>query len=183
MLLHGAEVGDRVAIIGAGGIGFDVAEFLLHRDHGEGEDFYRSWGIDRALEARGGLVEAEPRPADRQITLCQRSTGKLGAGLGKTTGWIHRRSLKLHGVTMLAGCRYDRIDAQGLHLTVDGAPRLVEADTVVVCAGQVSQRALEGPLQSAGIDVHLIGGAELAAELDAKRAIAQGARVAADLGC
>jgi 2,4-dienoyl-CoA reductase (NADPH2) len=183
VLLHGAEVGDRVAIIGAGGIGFDVAEFLLHREHPDDDDFFRTWGIDRTLRARGGLLDPAPRAPDRRITLCQRSKGKLGAGLGKTTGWIHRRSLKLHGVQLLDNCRYQRIDAAGLHLTVDGQPRLVEADTVVVCAGQVSVRDLEGPLQAAGVDVTLIGGAELAAELDAKRAIAQGARVATDLGC
>jgi len=182
VLLGRVEIGDRVAIIGAGGIGFDVAEFLLHRDHGDDDDYYSTWGIDRTLAARGGLVDRAPRPPDRQITLCQRSAGKLGANLGKTTGWIHRQSLKLHGVQMLAECEYHFIDERGLHLSVAGEPRLVEADDVVICAGQVSEQSLYRPLEARGVSVRIIGGAQLAAELDAKRAIADGARVAGELG-
>jgi len=183
VLLGRVDIGDRVAIIGAGGIGFDVAEFLLHKEHRPPEaDYYTTWGIDRSLDARGGLVERAPRPADRQITLCQRSAGKLGGGLGKTTGWIHRSSLKLHGVEMLGECRYDRISEQGLHLTVAGSPRVLEVDDVVICAGQVSVDGLYDPLKQRGVDVRIIGGAQVAAELDAKRAIAGGAQVASELG-
>jgi 2,4-dienoyl-CoA reductase (NADPH2) len=171
-------------LIGAGGIGFDVAEFLAHP---EGEDptdtdtYLATWGIDRTLEARGGLVERKVPTAARQITLCQRSYGKLGANLGKTTGWIHRTSLKQYGVEMLAECAYDRIDEQGLHLTVAGEPRVLEVDDVVICAGQEPLFELEAPLSGRGIRTYRIGGADVAAELDAKRAIAQGARVATDL--
>jgi len=186
VLLGRVSIGDRVAIIGAGGIGFDVAEFLLHRDHGDDaqrrDAYYATWGIDRSLEARGGLTERAPVAPDRTITLCQRSAGKLGGNLGKTTGWIHRQSLKLHGVEMLAECQYERIDAQGLHLTVAGSPRVLEVDDVVICAGQVSEKSLYKPLEQRGVDVRIIGGAQLAAELDAKRAIGDGARVASELG-
>jgi len=176
------EVGQRVAIIGAGGIGFDVAEFLAH--HGPSasldvDQYLREWGVDRENATRGGLIDADiPEPA-RQITLMQRSEGKLGAGLGKTTGWIHRSSLKRLQVEMLSGVTYDRIDDDGLHISVDGSPRTLAVDHVVVCAGQVERRELVDPLRQAGASVHVIGGAELAAELDAKRAIDQGSRVAA----
>jgi len=184
VLQDGAEVGARVAIIGAGGIGFDVAEFLAHHGTSPSLDvdkYMEEWGVDRTNEARGGLIEAEiPKPA-RQITLMQRSHGKLGAGLGKTTGWIHRSSLKRMQVEMLAGVSYDRIDDDGLHIEVDGQPRILEVDHIVVCAGQVERKDLFEPLQVEGINVHVIGGADVAAELDAKRAIDQGARLAAKL--
>ena len=179
-----AEVGDRVALIGAGGIGFDVAEYLGH----PGEDgppdldaYLETWGVDRAFKARGGLKDPEDEPAKRRLYLCQRSEGKLGAKLGKTTGWIHRASLKKLGVTMLPGCAYERIDDQGLHLTVGGRSEVLEVDNVVICAGQVSRRELQAPLEARGLSVHLIGGADVAAQLDAKRAIDQGTRVAAQL--
>jgi 2,4-dienoyl-CoA reductase (NADPH2) len=178
------RIGDRVAIIGAGGIGFDVAEFLAHpadHDPTDTASYLATWGIDRTLEARGGLVPREaPTPA-RAITLCQRSHGKLGGNLGKTTGWIHRTSLKQLQVEMLSECTYERIDERGLHLTVGGQYRLLEVDDVVICAGQEPMFDLEAPLSGRGVRAIRIGGADVAAELDAKRAIAQGARVATDL--
>ena len=179
-----APVGSRVAIIGAGGIGFDVAEFLSvesPEEPPEIDPFLRSWGVDKTLGERGGLIEAEPHESVREITLCQRSDGKLGAGLGKTTGWIHRAEMKKKGIVGLGGVSYVKIDDQGLHITRRGEPEVLQVDNVVVCAGQVSSNELEAPLKSAGLEVHLIGGAELAAELDAKRAIDQGLRLAATL--
>jgi 2,4-dienoyl-CoA reductase (NADPH2) len=184
VLQGGAEVGERVAIIGAGGIGFDVAEFLGHSGPSSALDaqaFFKEWGVDTSFSGRGGLIEADtPRPA-RQISLCQRSDGKLGANLGKTTGWIHRTALKNRRVEMLSRCVYNRIDDQGLHLSVDGEERVLEVDHVVICAGQTPARELAQSLKSAGVRFHLIGGADLAAELDAKRAIEQGTRLACDL--
>ncbi|WMX48392.1 NADPH-dependent 2,4-dienoyl-CoA reductase [Streptomyces roseicoloratus] len=177
-------VGERVAVLGAGGIGFDVAEFLT--DGGEGasqdpETYFRQWGVDTSYEARGGLrVPERPRPP-RQVHLLQRKTTKVGAGLGKTTGWIHRTELKHRGVTMVAGASYERIDDEGLHITVDGEPQLVPVDTVVLCTGQEPRRGLYEELIAAGRSAHLIGGADVAAELDAKRAIDQGTRLAAAL--
>ncbi|MFF6776983.1 FAD-dependent oxidoreductase [Streptomyces sp. NPDC012637] len=177
-------VGERVAILGAGGIGFDVAEFLT--DGGEGasqdpETYFRQWGVDTSYEARGGLRTPErPRPP-RQVHLLQRKTTKVGAGLGKTTGWIHRTELKHRGVTMVAGASYERIDDEGLHITVDGEPQVVPVDTVVLCTGQEPRRGLYEELVAAGRAAHLIGGADVAAELDAKRAIDQGTRLAAAL--
>jgi 2,4-dienoyl-CoA reductase (NADPH2) len=182
VLRHGAEVGERVALIGAGGIGFDVAEFLVHSGPSTSQDthaFMREWGVDMELKARGGLTEPHVSPPARQITLCQRKAGKLGAGLGKTTGWIHRATLKKLQVEMLHSCSYTRIDDQGLHLTVDGSPRVLEVDHVIICAGQVPDRDLVSDLESAGVAFHLIGGADVASELDAKRAIAQGTKLAA----
>jgi 2,4-dienoyl-CoA reductase (NADPH2) len=179
-----APVGERVAIIGAGGIGFDVAEYLAHEGTPpslDNEAFMEAWGVDMTHSTRGALQPAEhPEPA-RKITLCQRSSGKLGAGLGKTTGWIHRASLKNFDVEMLAECQYDRISDRGLHLTVRGEARILEVDNVIICAGQVPFRELQQPLESSGATVHLIGGADVAAELDAKRAIDQGTRLAARL--
>ena len=163
VLKGGAEGGKRVAIIGAGGIGFDVAEFLGHSGPSTALDtdaFMKEWGVDQTMSVRGGLVEPEePAPA-RQITLCQRKPGKLGANLGKTTGWIHRATLKNRGVTMLASCSYTRIDDKGLHLLVDGQAQVLEVDHVVVCAGQVPARALAEALQARGVPFHLIGGAD-----------------------
>ncbi len=183
VLLHGAEVGDRVAIVGSGGIGFDVAEFLTHEqdDQSPIDSYLDEWGVDRRMSQRGGLKEASHPPSKRQVTLCQRSSGKLGGRLGKTTGWIHRTSLKNRQVTMLANCSYERIDDSGFHVVVDGTPQLLEVDTVVICAGQVPERELVEPLQAAGVRVELIGGADKAAELDARRAIDQGTRLAASL--
>ena len=177
-----APVGERVAIIGAGGIGFDVAEFLAAAGDGTSLDveaFMEAWGVDTQHAGRGGLKEPSHAAPARTITLCQRRKGKLGAGLGKTTGWIHRTSLKSHlGVEMLASCEYVRIDDEGLHLKVDGAPRTLAVDNVIICAGQIPARDLQGPLDRAGVNVTLIGGADVATELDARRAIDQGTRLA-----
>ncbi|MFI8763996.1 FAD-dependent oxidoreductase [Streptomyces sp. NPDC053792] len=184
VLRDGAPVGDRVAIIGAGGIGFDVAEFLT--DGGEGasqdpETYFRQWGVDTAYENRGGLRAPERNAPPRQVHLLQRKSSKVGAGLGKTTGWIHRTELKHRGVTMVAGVSYERIDDAGLHLTIDGEPQLLPVDTIVLCSGQEPRRDLYEELVAAGRPAHLIGGADVAAELDAKRAIDQGTRLAATL--
>ncbi len=184
VLRGGAQVGDRVAILGAGGIGFDVAELLTH-DPADDEDpreaYYRRWGIDRSRAARGGVVAPEVRPAKRAVTMCQRRPGKLGAKLGKTTGWIHRATLKAAGVQMWSECVYERVDDEGLHLTVAGEPRTLAVDHVILCAGQEPHRPLAEPLEAAGVEVHVIGGALKAAGLDAKRAIDEGTRLAARL--
>uniref|UniRef100_A0AAU2VIH2 NADPH-dependent 2,4-dienoyl-CoA reductase n=1 Tax=Streptomyces sp. NBC_00008 TaxID=2903610 RepID=A0AAU2VIH2_9ACTN len=184
VLRHGAPVGDRVALVGAGGIGFDVAEFLT--DGGDAasldpEAFFRQWGVDTEYRERGGLGTAERPKAPRTVHLLQRKASKVGAGLGKTTGWIHRTELRHRGVTMLAGVGYERIDDDGLHVTVDGEQRLLPVDTVVLCAGQEPRRELYEELVAAGRPAHLIGGADVAAELDAKRAIRQGTELAAAL--
>ncbi|MFF1926468.1 FAD-dependent oxidoreductase [Streptomyces sp. NPDC058221] len=184
VLRHGAPVGDRVALVGAGGIGFDVAEFLT--DGGDAasldpEAFFRQWGVDTEYRERGGLGTAERPKAPRTVHLLQRKASKVGAGLGKTTGWIHRTELRHRGVTMLAGVHYDRIDDDGLHVTVDGEQQLLPVDTVVLCAGQEPRRDLYEQLLAAGRPAHLIGGADVAAELDAKRAIRQGTELAATL--
>jgi 2,4-dienoyl-CoA reductase (NADPH2) len=186
VLQGNAEVGSRVAIIGAGGIGFDVAEFLAEEPHDgpempSADAFMREWGVDMSLEARGGVagVTAEPPPLRREIWLLQRKASKPGKGLGKTTGWIHRLSLRKRGVHMLAGVQYQGIDDSGLHILHDGEEKLLPVDHVIVCAGQLPLRELEEPLQAAGVTVHRIGGADVAAELDAKRAIRQGSELAA----
>ncbi|MFI1466592.1 FAD-dependent oxidoreductase [Streptomyces wuyuanensis] len=184
VLRDGAEVGERVAVVGAGGIGFDVAEFLT--DGGEGasldpETYFRQWGVDTGYADPGGLRAPERPLSPRTVHLLQRKTSKVGAGLGKTTGWIHRTELKHRGVTMVAGAAYDRIDDEGLHITVDGTARTIPVDTVVLCTGQEPRRDLYEELAAAGRTVHLIGGADVAAELDAKRAIDQGTRLAASL--
>ncbi len=178
-----AEVGERVAIIGAGGIGFDVAEFLAHGDHGQVgvEEFMDTWGVDMTHSTRGGLKPPVPPTPSRLITMCQRSHGKLGANLGKTTGWIHRASMQQLKVELLGGCSYEKIDDAGLHLWIGDRPRVIAADNVIICAGQIPERSLFGQLEAAGVAPHLIGGADEAAELDAKRAIDQGTRLAASL--
>jgi 2,4-dienoyl-CoA reductase (NADPH2) len=178
-------VGRRVAIIGAGGIGFDVAEFVTHAAAGAAGEiaaFAHEWGIDLELATRGGLVPgAAPAAPAREVWLLQRKASKIGEGLGKTTGWIHRSQLRRRGVQFVAGVHYERIDAQGLHVAVAGQPRLLEVDTIIVCAGQEPARELVEPLTALGVGLRLIGGADVAAELDAKRAIAQGAELAASL--
>ncbi len=184
VLRDGAPVGDRVAIVGAGGIGFDVAEFLT--DGGEAasldaDTFFRQWGVDTAYADRGGLRAPERPKPPRAVHLVQRKTTKVGAGLGKTTGWIHRTELRHRGVEMIAGASYDLIDDDGLHLTVDGERRVLPVDTVVLCAGQEPRRELYEELRAGSVPVHLIGGADVAAELDAKRAIRQGTELAAAL--
>ncbi len=176
--------GPRVAIVGAGGIGFDVAEFLVQEAPSptlSPQEWMREWGIDPGFAARGGLVPPRIAPAARQVWLLQRSAGKPGARLGKTTGWIHRATLKAKGVKMLGGVEYDRVDDAGLHLRVDGHAQLLAVDHVVICAGQEPRRELLDPLRAADREVHVIGGADVATELDAKRAIAQASRLAAVL--
>ncbi len=177
-------VGERVAIIGAGGIGFDVAEYLTHAgDSGAvaPRKFYAEWGIDTGYAQAGGLAQPQAEPSPRRVHLLQRKSTKVGDQLGKTTGWIHRTSLKARSVAMGSGVAYERIDDAGLHITVDGQPQLLEVDNVVLCAGQEPQRELHAALSAAGCSVHLIGGADVAAELDAKRAIVQGTTLAASL--
>ncbi|WP_405995264.1 FAD-dependent oxidoreductase [Streptomyces sp. NBC_00986] len=177
-------VGDRVAILGAGGIGFDVAEFLTDGGDKASEDpatYFRAWGVDMDYTAPGGLAAPERPAPPRSVHLLQRKATKVGAGLGKTTGWIHRTELKHRGVTMVPGVQYDLIDDAGLHVTVDGRSTVLEVDTVVLCTGQDPRRDLYDELAAAGRSVHLIGGADVAAELDAKRAIKQGTEVAAAL--
>ncbi|HWU10332.1 MAG TPA: FAD-dependent oxidoreductase, partial [Streptomyces sp.] len=184
VLRDGARVGDRVAVVGAGGIGFDVAEFLTDGGEAAGTDpevFFRQWGVDTDYADRGGLRTPERPQPPRTVHLVQRKASKVGAGLGRTTGWIHRTELRRRGVTMIAGASYDLIDDEGLHLTVDGEQQVLPVDTVVLCAGQEPRRELYEELRAAGRAVHLIGGADVAAELDAKRAIRQGTELAAEL--
>ena len=178
------SVGAKVAIIGAGGIGFDVAEFLVEHAPSPTTDvarWTREWGVDMQLAQRGGLQKPQPEAPARQIWLLQRSEGRPGARLNKTTGWVHRATLKAKQVSMLGKVSYQRFDDQGLHITVDGAPQILPVDHVVVCAGQEPNRQLADELIAAGLKVHVIGGAEVAAELDAKRAIAQGTRLASQI--
>jgi 2,4-dienoyl-CoA reductase (NADPH2) len=184
VLRDGAPVGRRVAVLGAGGIGFDVAEYLTDGGDKASEDpatYFRHWGVDMDYRAPGGLTEPERPAPPRTVHLLQRKATKVGAGLGKTTGWIHRTELKHRGVSMVPGVRYDRIDDAGLHITVDGLSQVLEVDTVVLCTGQEPRRDLYEELSAAGRSVHLIGGADVAAELDAKRAIKQGTELAAAL--
>jgi 2,4-dienoyl-CoA reductase (NADPH2) len=182
VLLKASPVGPRVAIVGAGGIGFDVAEFLVQGQPSAGLDVHRylkEWGVDETYAARGGLMKPEPEPAARQVWLLQRTPARPGRTLGKTTGWAHRASLKAHGVEMLGGVSYERIDDMGLHIKVHGESRLLDVDNVVICAGQVSRTELQEGL--VGLEMYLIGGARLAGELDAKRAIEEGVRLAINL--
>lgn len=181
-VLTGHPVGERVAIIGAGGIGFDVATFLSHDPNKvELKDFLAEWGVDKLLLGRGGLIAAQPERATRTIYLLQRKTSSLGKTLGRTTGWIHRRTLSTKGVEMIAGVSYEAVDDRGLHIKVGDQSRCLEVDHVVVCAGQNSCTELVAELAQRGITAHIIGGARLAAELDAKRAIDEGSRLAASL--
>lgn len=172
-------VGERVAIIGAGGIGFDVAEFLTSEHQIDANEFYDEWGIDIHGEHRGGLKPAQVPPSPRQVYLLQRKKEKLGQRLGKTTGWVHRLSLKHKHVKMLAGVQYDLIDDAGLHITVHDKAEVLPVDTVVICAGQTELNDLFAPLKAQGKSVHLVGGAYKALELDARHAIDQATRLAA----
>lgn len=184
VLLGRRPVGRRVAIIGAGGIGFDVAEYLVHEGHSPALDppLWRSeWGVVDPESVRGGVRKPAPTPPAREVYLLQRKVGKPGAGLGKTTGWIHRAALKMKRVEMLAGVQYHRIDDAGLHLLEGGQPRTLAVDSIVLCTGQEPRRELEAPLRAAGLGVHLVGGADVAAELDAKRAIRQATLLALQL--
>ncbi|MWV18172.1 NAD(P)-binding protein [Pseudomonas sp. L-22-4S-12] len=186
-ILQRKPVGQKVAVIGAGGIGFDVSEFITHQGEATSQNreaFWKEWGIDGALEARGGVagIKAEVHPAAREVFLLQRKKTKVGDGLGKTTGWIHRTGLKNKNVQMLNSVEYLKVDDAGLHIRIgEGEPQVLPVDTVVVCAGQDPLRELQDGLVAAGQSVHLIGGADVAAELDAKRAINQGSRLAAEL--
>ncbi|WP_133647295.1 NADPH-dependent 2,4-dienoyl-CoA reductase [Paraburkholderia flava] len=184
VLRDGSHVGRTVAIVGAGGIGFDVAEYLVHNGESASLDtgkFFAEWGVDTTYAARGGLTRPCAEPPARSVHLLQRKTSKVGDGLGKTTGWIHRTALKARGVNMVSSVDYRRIDDDGLHVTVDGESRTLAVDNVVICAGQEPLRELADQLQAAGHSVHLIGGAAEATELDAKRAIRQGTTLAAVL--
>ena len=175
------QVGARVAVIGAGGIGFDVSEFLVHSGESptlHPEHWYREWGVDATLTNRGGMAPKQPTPPAREVTLLQRKDEALGKNLGKTSGWVHRTALKDKQVRMMGGVSYERIDDAGLHITVKGEPRTLAVDHIVICAGQEPFRALQSPLEAAGVKVHLIGGAHTAGELDAKRAIRQAAELA-----
>lgn len=183
------EAGDKVAVIGAGGIGFDVSEYLVHEGESitlDNERWKEEWGIGDPEAQRGGLVTTGPAPEKpaRQVTLLQRKNERLGRRLGKTTGWIHRAALKMKNVEMIGGVNYESIDKGGLHVSFGEArenPTLIEADTIVLCAGQLPERSLADALEAAGVACHIIGGADVAAELDAKRAINQGTRLAAAL--
>ncbi|MGP9680139.1 FAD-dependent oxidoreductase [Halomonas sp. AOP27-A1-41] len=177
------RVGRRVAVIGAGGIGFDVSELLAHEEHPalDVDTWCDEWGVDLAVSERGGLKAPVAPAVSRDIVMLQRKTSKPGKYLGKTTGWVHRASLKARGVSTLTGCEYLKIDEDGLHIRRDGENSVLGVDTVVVCAGQESVRDLVAPLEALGKPIHIIGGADEAAELDAKRAIDQGMRLAAQL--
>ena len=188
VLRNNAAVGERVAIIGAGGIGFDVAEFLLHDGHSPTLDldqWLAEWGVADPADARGGLSHSRKQPQpSRELTLLQRKAGKHGANLGKTTGWIHRAILKMNNVKMIGGVNYERIGDEGLLISYGDKredPTWLDVDNIVMCAGQIPLRELQEPLQAAGISTHVIGGADVATELDAKRAINQASRLAATL--
>ncbi len=184
VLARDHPVGARVAIIGAGGIGFDVAEFLVESAPSASTDisrWSREWGVDMRMEHRGGLQPPQPESPIRQVWLLQRTGGRPGARLNKTTGWVHRATLKSRRVQMIGGVSYERFDDEGLHVRIDGAARVLPVDHVVVCAGQEPNRTLLEALTAAGVTTHVIGGADVATELDAKRAIDQGTRLAARL--
>ena len=186
VLKHKKPVGKRVAVIGAGGIGFDVSEYLLH--HGNSstlnlDKWLEEWGIDKNIKARGGIAGVQPtiHPAQRKIFMFKRSKGKFGANLGKTTSWIHRANLKKQDVQFINEVQYTKIDDQGLHYTKGEQSNILDVDTVIICAGQSPLKELYTALKSSGKNIHIIGGADMAAELDAKRAIDQGSRLAAKL--
>jgi 2,4-dienoyl-CoA reductase (NADPH2) len=176
-------VGQKVAIIGAGGIGFDTAEYITHSGEATSQNipaFMKEWGIDMSFGSRSGIegVAAQPEPSPREVYLLQRKSSKVGSGLGKTTGWIHRAGLVMKGVRLMPGCDYQKIDDQGLHLTVGDSAQVLDVDTVIICAGQDPLRDL---VEGLNVPHHLIGGADVATELDAKRAIDQGTRLAAQI--
>ncbi len=174
------DVGERVAVIGTGGIGHDVAELLTvpKAGHKTTDEFLAAWGVDPSISDPGGLREPLKEEPARQVTMFQRGNTKPGARLGKSTGWIHRTKLNRRGVPVVTGCSYDRIDDAGLHYRVDNKTHVLPVDTVVLCAGQDPDQELLQPLERAGMPVHLIGGARFASELDAKRAIDEGTRLA-----
>ncbi|MFT5879513.1 MAG: 2,4-dienoyl-CoA reductase (NADPH2), partial [Moritella sp.] len=170
----------------AGGIGFDVAEYLVHTQEHDAVSasqdiatFMREWGVDLSVQHRGGLVPAQAAKAQRDVYLLQRKASKVGAGLGKTSGWVHRAGLKSKQVKMLNGVEYVKVDDAGLHILLAGEPQILDVDNIIICAGQDPLRELQEQLMIANQSVHLIGGADVAAELDAKRAIKQGCELAA----
>jgi len=184
VLKHKKPVGKKVAVIGAGGIGFDVSEYLVHEGQSTSQDidaWLKEWGIDKSLKARSGIegVKPEIAPSPREIFMFKRSKGKFGGKLGKTTGWIHRATLKKKNVQFMNRVQYTKIDDQGLHYVQNEQAKILEVDTIIICAGQNPLKELLTPLEENGLKVHVIGGADFAAELDAKRAIDQGARLAA----
>lgn len=182
LILHGKPAGKNVAVIGAGGIGYDVSIYLTDAGHPfTKENYLKEWGIDTSIQKNGGLSEKTEMKSDRHITMLKRSNSKFGATLGKTTGWIHKTSLEDRKVEQISGVEYKSIDKEGVLISVKGVEKKIPADTVVICAGQDSRRELLEPLQTGGATVHLIGGADLASELDAKRAIDQGTRLAASI--
>ncbi|RRQ26541.1 NADPH-dependent 2,4-dienoyl-CoA reductase [Rhodococcus sp. Eu-32] len=183
---HGKPVGDRVAVIGAGGIGVDISEFLTTDVSPtlDLKEWKQEWGVTEPEAAPGALTTPVPAASPREVFLLQRKKGRIGAGLAKTTGWVHRAALKAKGVHEISGVNYERIDDDGLHISFGEKhekPRVLDVDTIVVCAGQESVRDIADDLDAAGVTTHVIGGADLAAELDAKRAIEQGTRLAARL--
>ena len=187
VLAGNAEVGEKVAVIGAGGIGFDVTEFLVQEHPSPTvnvEEWLEEWGVGDPEKVPGGLAAQGPKPSApaRQVTLLQRKTSKHGAGLGKTTGWIHRSSLRMKDVNFIGGVNYERVGDEGLMISEGEArenPRWLDVDNVILCSGQESLRDLAEPLEAKGVTVHIVGGADKAAELDAKRAINKAARLAA----
>jgi len=184
VLLHHKPVGNSVASVGSGGIGFDVAEFLSQNGESPSLDiaaFMEEWGVDMNYNTPGGLMSENHKSSSRQIFLLKRSKGKHGARLGKTTGWIHRTSLRKRNVTMISGVEYQKIDDQGIHISVSGKSRVLEVDNVVICAGQEPAQDLYLDLLSFGLQVHIVGGAYEARELDAKVAIKRGTELAAKL--
>jgi len=186
VLKHKKPVGSRVAVIGAGGIGFDVSEYLTHEGESTSQNidaWLQEWGIDKTMKARSGIegVKPEFHPSPREVFMFKRSKGKFGGKLGKTTGWIHRANLKKKNVQFIGEVQYNKIDDEGLHYTQNEEQKILAVDNVVVCAGQLPFKELFGPLEEKGVNVHVIGGADVAAELDAKRAIDQGSRLAAKL--
>ncbi|MGS0726065.1 FAD-dependent oxidoreductase, partial [Shewanella sp. 0m-11] len=174
------QIGQKVALIGAGGIGFDMAHYLCESESStlDLNRWLKQWGIDKDYKEPGGLTEPVSETEHREVYLLQRKATKMGKGLGKTTGWIHRSVLKQHEVSMKTGVSYEKFDDQGLHIKIDGQDEVLDVDNVILCAGQVSNTELVDEMKSTGIPVHLIGGVDVAAELDAKRAIRQGAELA-----
>ena len=179
VLKHNKTVGKKIVIIGAGGIGFDVAEFLSHQGESPSKNvelFLKEWGVDYTNTVRGGIegIKAKPEPSPRKITLLQRNESKIGKNLGKTTGWIHRQSLKKKKVKMLNGVSYHKIDDGGIHITIGEKKQYLEVDNIIICAGQISVDELHEKLKTTTKNIHLIGGAKLANKIDAQRAIKEG---------